>query len=149
MVGAGPKGSPQGPILNVWASHVHQAWVLRLDFVNLQEGARPQRSLSCPHPQFRRRAHLPLSREGVVAVSFGSQEGPWPQKKRSAVYISVTVCLFYANPSPHEQPSPHEPPPTLRPQDHLLSQLSTLSKPTLLSMTLRALHDPTLTFLLS
>lgn len=143
VVGGGPKGSPQGPILNVWASHVHQAWVLRLDFMNLQEGAGPPRSLSCPHPQFCRRAHLPFFGEGVVAISFGSQEGPWPQKKRSTVYISVTVCLFYTN------PSLHEPPPTLRPQDHLLSKSSTLSKPTLLSMTLRALHDPTLTFLLS
>ena len=109
VVGGGPKGGPQGPILSIWATHVHQAWVLRLDFVNLQEGAGPQRSLSCPHPQFCRCAHLPFSVEGAVAISFGSQEGPWPQKKRSRVYISVTVCLFYASPSPHEPCHPPTP----------------------------------------
>lgn len=105
VVGGGPKGSPQGPILSVWASHVRQARALRLDFVNLQEGAGPQRSLSCPYPQICRHAHLPFSAEGVVAISFGSQEGPWPQRK-STVHISVIVCLFYANPSPHEPRHP-------------------------------------------
>lgn len=96
VVGGGPEGSPQGPILNVWASHVHQAWVLRLDFMTLQEGAGPPRSLSCPHPQFCRLCTSALLWGGgrcrFIWFSGGSLA---PEEKKHGVHLSYSVSVLH------------------------------------------------------